>query len=203
MEKTVLRDYPPLASAFMQADVGYAQPTQTAPDRVRLDSPAIDAMTDLTRLTAIIILAGDSADEAHRRMIQRGVRLLLVVDQDRKVLGVITANDVLGEKPVRIAVERGMRREEVLVRDVMTPRERLQAFAMEQVQAAKVGHIVATLKQAGRQHALVLDRDDRGRQRVRGIFSATQIARQLGVAIQTSAVARTFSEIEAMLGRRN
>jgi predicted transcriptional regulator len=127
--------------------------------------------------------------------------LLLVVDQDRKVMGVITANDVLGEKPVLIAAERGIRREEVLVRDVMTPRERLQVLAMEQVQAAKVGHIVATLKLAGRQHAMVLDHDDRGRQRVRGIFSSTQIARQLGVAIQTSAVAQTFSDIEATLVR--
>lgn len=197
----MLRDYSPLTSALVQAEVGYAQPTQIAPDRVTLDSPATDTMTDLTRIAAVIILAGDSADEAHRRMIQRGVRLLLVVDQDRKVQGVITANDVLGEKPVRIAVERGIRREEVLVRDIMTPRERLQVLAMEQVQTAKVGHIVATLKLAGRQHAMVLDHDNKGRQRVRGIFSSTQIARQLGVAIQTSAVAQTFSEIEATLAR--
>ncbi|MGH8634714.1 MAG: hypothetical protein ACRET7_11365 [Burkholderiales bacterium] len=31
-------------------------------------------MTDLARVTAIIILPGDTVDEAHRRMIQRGVR---------------------------------------------------------------------------------------------------------------------------------
>jgi hypothetical protein len=36
---------------------------------------------------------------------------------------------------------------------------------------------------------------------VRGVFSATQIARQLGVTIQTSQVAMTFSEIEATLAR--
>ncbi len=46
-------------------------------------------------MTVVIILAGDSVDEAHRRMIQSGVRLLLVVDQDRKAHGVITANDVV------------------------------------------------------------------------------------------------------------
>ena len=197
----MIRNYPQLASVPMQPDVGYAQPTQAALDRVTFDSPAIDVMTDLTRLTAVIILGGDGVDEAHRRMIQRGVRLLLVVDQDRKVLGVITANDVLGEKPVQTAVARGVLRGEVLVRDIMTPRERLQVLGMEQVRAVKVGHIVATLKQAGRQHTLVVDRDDKGRQRVRGIFSATQIARQLGVSIQTNAVAQTFSEIEAMLSR--
>jgi hypothetical protein len=37
---------------------------------------------------------------------------------------------------------------------------------------------------------------------VRGIFSLSQIARQLGVAVQTSGeVARTFAEIESALGR--
>jgi len=197
----MLRDYHPLPSSILRTGAGYAQPTQAVLDRVGLDSAALDAMTDLTRISAVIVLAGDAIDEAHRRMIQRGVRLLLVVDQDRKVQGVLTANDVLGEKPVQTAVARGVRREEVLVRDVMTPQDRLQVFDIEQVRGAKVGHIVATLKQAGRQHALVADRDEQGRMRVRGIFSATQIARQLGVNLQTSAVANTFSDIEAQLAR--
>lgn len=197
----MLRNYAPLPTNALFTDIAYAQPTQAVPDRVSLDSPAADVLTDLTRVTAVIILAGDTVDEAHRRMIQRGVRLLLVVDQDRRMLGVITANDVLGEKPVQTAVERGIQREEVLVRDVMTPRQRLQVLDMEQVRSAKVGHVVATLKQAGRQHSLVVDRNDQGRQRLRGIFSATQVARQLGVSIQTSAIANTFAEIESMLAR--
>lgn len=197
----MLRQYAPLPANPLLSEVGYAQPSQAVPDRVTLESPAADVMTDLTRVTAVIILAGDTADEAHRRMIQRGVRLLLVVDQDRRVLGAVTANDVLGEKPVQTAVQRGIGREEVLVRDIMTPRERLQVVDMEQVRTAKVGHIVASLKQVGRQHAIVVDRTEQGRQRVRGIFSATQIARQLGVTIQTSVVAQTFSEIESMLAQ--
>ena len=125
---------------------------------VQLDSPAADAMTDLAHVAAVIVLAGDTVDEAHRRMIQRGVRLLLVVDQDRKVLGVITANDISGEKPVQTAAQQGIHRDEVLVRNIMTPCASLQVLDMEQVRAAKVGHIVATLKQAGRQHTLVVDR---------------------------------------------
>jgi CBS domain-containing protein len=197
----MLRDFHALPFSVLPHPVGYAQPTQVAPDHVTLDSPAADVMTDLTRVVGVIILPGDGIDEAHRRMIQRGVRLLLVVDQDRKLEGAITATDVLGEKPVQIVVARGIRRDEVQVRDIMTLRDRLKTLDMDQVRAAKVGHIVATLKQAGRQHTLVTDRDDKGNQRLRGIFSATQIARQLGVNIQTSAVANTFSEIEAQLVR--
>ena len=197
----MLRSYPALGSVMLQAGIGYAQPSQTLPEKVTLDDPALQVLTDFQRVTAVIILSGDAVDEAHARMIQRGVRLLLVVDQDRKVLGVITANDILGEKPMQMIVERGITRGDLLVRDVMTPQEQLDVLNFGDVRGAKVGHVVATLQKAGRQHAIVVEFDDKGRQKVRGVFSATQIARQLGVAIPTSQVARTFSEIEAMLGR--
>lgn len=193
------RDYPAIKPVALEEDSGYAQPSQAVPERVRIDSPAVDVMTDLTRVTAVIVLPGDTVDEAHRRMIQRGVRLLLVVDQDRRVHGIVTANDVLGEKPVKVAVQRGVPRSDVQVRDIMTPRAMLEVLDLSEVESANVGHVVATLKAAGRQHTLVVDRDANGRQRVRGVFSATQIARQLGVAIATEAVARTFADIEASL----
>jgi CBS domain-containing protein len=200
-ESAVLRDYPPLTAVRLQPGTGYAQPTQAVPENVTADEAALSVMTDLARVTAVIILSGDTVDEAHRRMIQRGVRLLLVVDQDRRVVGLITATDILGEGPVLAASERGVRREDVMVRDIMTPQERLEVLDMAEVRASKVGHVVATLRKAGRQHALVVESDGRSRQIVRGLFSATQIARQLGATIQTSEIARTFSEIEALLSR--
>jgi len=134
-------------------------------------------------------------------MIQRAVRLLLEVDQDRKVVGAITANDILGEKPMQAIAQRGIRREELLVRDIMTPQERLEVLRMADLRAAKVGHVVAVLMGAGRQHALAVDVDASGRQTVRGVFSTTQIARQLGVSLPPGEVARTFAEIEALLAQ--
>jgi CBS-domain-containing membrane protein len=197
----VLRDYPPLDFARLAQGSGYAQPTQIVPDRVTMDDPAQHVMTDLRSVTAVIILSGDSVDEAHRRMIQRGVRLLMVVDQNRHVVGLVTASDILGEKPMQLVTQRGIRREELLVRDIMTPQAELEVLDLHDVRSAKVGHIVATLKRSGRQHAVVVEHDHSSRQTVRGLFSATQIARQLGVDIATSEIARTFSEIEAQLAR--
>ena len=196
----MLRDYAPLHFSLLPAGSHYAQPSQAVPDRVTLEDPAQNVMTDFKSVTAVIILSGDTIEEAHRRMIQRGVRLLLVVDQNRQVAGVITATDILGEKPMQAVTQRGILREELLVRDVMTPQERLDVLDLADVRAARVGHVVSTLKQSGRQHALVVERGA-ARCQVRGVFSATQIARQLGVAIPTSEIARTFSEIEAQLAR--
>ena len=195
----MLRDYTPLEFSLLKAGSGYAQPSQIVPDRVTLEDSALLVMTDLRSNTAVIILSGDTVEEAHRRMIQRGVRLLLVVDQNRRVVGVVTASDILGEKPMQAVAQRGVTREELLVRDIMTAQERLEVLDFEAVRTAKVGHIVATLRRAGRQHAVVVEPDGPTRHTVRGLFSATQIARQLGVAIPTSEVALTFSEIEAQL----
>ena len=79
-------------------------------------------------------------------MIQRGVRLLLVADEDRKVAGIITATDILGEKPLQVIAERGGRRGDVVVRDIMTRQHRLEVLHMEEVRRAKVGYVVATPK---------------------------------------------------------
>jgi len=64
--------------------------------------------------------------------------------------------------------------------------------------------VIDTLQALKRQHALVGERDPlTGRMRIRGIFSATQIGRQLGAPIQTFDVSSTFSEIENYLARDN
>ena len=194
------REYLPLTARGLSAGARYHQPRQDL-ERVRIDSSALAVMTDLKSIPAASIDPDASVDDANRFMIRRGVRLLLVSDDDRQVLGLITANDILGEKPVQFARERGIKRHEVRVRDVMIPRERLEVLRYTDLIHAEVGHVVATLRRAGRQHALVSDMGADGKtETVRGIYSASRIARQLGVAIETTEVAETFAEIGAALG---
>jgi CBS domain containing-hemolysin-like protein len=192
--------YSTLPMKLIPAPVGFCSPEQPLAPKVGIDHPASAVMTDLTKLSAVIIRSTDTIDEALARMKQRGVRLLLVIDNERLVVGLITANDVLGEKPMRLVESNIVRHQDILVRDVMTPWQRLEAIAIKAVEAAKVGQVVATLRASGRQHALVADHDGR----IRGIFSATQIARQLGVdpqSINPAEIAQTFAEIESSLAR--
>jgi hypothetical protein len=111
---------------------------------------------------------------------------------------VITSRDIEGEKPLRFQHEAGVGRSEVLVRDIMTPRDRLDVLQLDDVQRARVGDVVATLRHLGRQHALVVERDG-ARQRVRGLFSTTRIGRQLGTVLEVGETAHTFAEIGAAL----
>ena len=168
--------------------------------RVRLDSAALDVMTDLRLVPAATVDVGMSQLEAHRAMQARGVRLLLVTDTDRGVVGVVTAADFLGERPVRVAREHGLRPDELGVAKVMTPLSAMEAVRLEDVLRSEVGHVIATLRRSGRQHALVVEPAGEGRSRIRGIFSMTQLARQLGEALpEATEIARSFAEIEAAL----
>ena len=167
---------------------------------VRADSPAIAVMTDLTQVSAATIGPDATLADATRLMIARGVRLLLVVDKYQVIQGVITTHDTMGERPINLLHDRGGHHRELHVSDLMTERAAMQVIEMADVLRAEVGHIVATLKDCARQHALVVERDRMtGDDYVRGIFSATQIGRQLGVAIPIFEVAHSFAEIEAAL----
>jgi len=188
------RDYAALAHHRLAAGAAVALPVP--PSRLTLESPAVEAMTDLRRVTASTIATDRTIEECNALMKARGIRLLFVEDAQRRVLGVITATDLLGEKPVRFMHERGLRRHEILVSDLMTPASALEALELRDVLHAQVGQIVATLKAAGRQHTFVTE--DAG-QRICGLFSATHIARRLGIEVVTHEVAANFAQIEAAL----
>jgi CBS-domain-containing membrane protein len=190
--------YPPLAQQSLAGgQVGVPEASGT--ERVRTDSPALDVMTDLRHVPAATIAAETSFREAHQAMRLRGVRLLLVVDPHRQVVGVITAADLLGERPIRVAQERGGRIDELSVANLMTPLAAMEAVSLSDVTRAEVGHVLATLRRSGRQHALVLERAAEGQNLIRGIFSMAQIARQLGVPMEGGEIARNFAEIEAAI----
>lgn len=195
----IREQYKPLRQASLDQCASYYQAEPQPMRSVTLDSPALDVMTDLRRVQAVTIGPDATLIAVNKTMMRNTVRSLLVADERRCILGIITSTDTLGEKPMQIVLERGIRHEEVLVRDIMTPRDRLEVLEMEDVRVAEVGHVVATLKWTGRQHALVAEEDASGRQRIRGIFSASQIAHQLGMAINATQIASTFAEIEAAI----
>lgn len=84
----------------------------------------------------------------------------------------------------------------------MAPMDQLKAVPIKEVRPARAGDSIITLRARGRAHALVPGSDAQGRQALAGIFAASQIARRLGVPIQTQEVACTFAEIEAALAGR-
>lgn len=174
------------------------QPIHLQESSVSYDDPAIVVMTDFNRTVPITIESGATIDVANEKMINSGVRLLFVTDHDRSVCGIITANDILGERPVQYIKEHGGGHDDILVLDIMTRKEAFDAVLINDVARFKVGDIVETIKNSGRHHVLVIDDlDDYAS--IRGIFSITQVSRQIGEKIEFNNRANTFAELEHAL----
>ena len=198
----MIKNFTPLKFDTLDHPITYFRPRQQMPERVKNSDPAVDCMTDLRQVALLMVSPTTPLNLALERMVKGGVRMLLVVDPDGHVRGVITSRDIQGEKPLKIMEKTGGTRDELLVRDIMTMRGKLNVLMMDDVLGAKVGDIIATLKQVDRQHAMVVDTDpDSGQLALRGIFSLSQIGRQLGLAIQPSEKATTFADLEQALNR--
>lgn len=194
-----MRHYSVLPSRPLRPRTSFHCPGQVLPQRVTLEDGATAVMTDFQKVTAFTIDPDVSVDTAVRVMRRRKVHLLLVVDVENRVLGIITSNDLVGEKTLQCICARGIARADALVRDIMTPESRLEVISMDDVLHAHVGHVVATLKATGRRHAAVVDEDAAGNQILRGLFSASQLALQLGEPVETTEIARNFAEISVAL----
>lgn len=157
-------------------------------------SPATEVMTDLQHAMAYTISPTASIVDADNKMILCGVRLLFVTDSDNELVGLITSTDILGERSLNYLREHGGDRNDIIVQAIMTKREHIEAISYPEVVRASVGDIIATLHDAGRQHVLVVDNDS-----VRGLFSATAVARRIGEDVQVEMRAQTFAELEAAL----
>jgi CBS-domain-containing membrane protein len=175
-----------------------AQPALRA--SVTMDSPAIEVMTDLTMVSAATILPQLSLAQAEKQMIQQGVRMLFVASEMPCIDGIVTVSDMHGPDALQLVQQRQIRHGDLRVSDVMTPLQSLDAIEYASLLRATVGQVVATLKQFGRHHLLVIeDATAKSPARVRGIVSDSQVQRQLGTPLHLTTIATTFAEIERAL----
>ncbi len=149
--------YRPLASRKAPKALGFQQPSTFA--SVSASSPAIAVMTDLRQVTAATIGADSTLSDATRTMMARNVRLLLVVAADQTVIGLITARDTQGERPIQWLHDHGGKHTDLRVSDLMIRTEDIDVLDIKDVLRSEVGPIVASLKAWGRQHALVAEQD--------------------------------------------
>lgn len=169
--------------------------------RVPLQTPGIAVMTDLDRSPMVTVEAGAQIDDAVRLMKHAGVRSAIVVDDAGSLLGLVTANDILGDKPVRL-VQSGHRagaarvRADVRVADVMEPASLWQVVDVDELLRCTVADVVETLRRHGGTHLPVVERSAGGKDRLRGLLSAAEVARRTGADTSGLRPAATFAEIE-------
>lgn len=190
----------PLPTGRMAYGTVIAQARDWPIEAVTLDSPALDVMTDLTRVKAATTSPSTSLRQAEQIMIYQGVRMLFVVSDMPVVEGLVTLTDLHSDNQMRLVQQRNARYDELTVGDVMTRPANLDAIDHDLMKSASVGNVIATLRRFGRNHLLVVEAAGADTpRRVRGVISRTQIERQIGAPIAVTEVANTFAEVVQML----
>ncbi|MEH6578043.1 MAG: CBS domain-containing protein [Amphritea sp.] len=164
-----------------------------------LRSSAVEVMTDFSVITPVTVAENVQIDDALERMKRQHVRMLFVTTDVGKLLGVITARDILGSKVMVYMTGHGIDRSEVTVRNIMLDKLHLRSLTFEQIELAKIGDVMLTLKTSGDQHVLVVDQGEAGIKRIRGIISASDISRKLKVGFDVMYEAKSFAEIEKIV----
>jgi CBS-domain-containing membrane protein len=145
--------------------------------------PAQSVMTDFHERSAVSVADDIPIDTALEHLKHAGVRSAIVVDADqRHVLGMITAYDIQGEKPIRHlqavgCTHRTCSRDDVLVRDIMDKVEDWQVVDMKDVERGSIDMVLEAFKAVGRSHLAVVETSDVQGTRLRGLFSAAKIMR--------------------------
>ena len=195
-------EFEPLEFHPLETGATYSRPTQTVAGIVKETDPALEVMTDLSQITLFTAELSTPLAKALETMVNRGVRMLLVRDSEGIVKGLITSRDIESSKTEKILQKAGGHWEDLLVCDLMTLGGKVEVLLMNDVRKARVGDIIATLRKVNRQHAMVLETDPSiGRSVVRGIFSLSQIATQLGLDIDPSEGPTTFAEFDRAKNR--
>lgn len=153
------------------------------PELVHLEDPALSVMIDFTLTPPHTIHPNDTMDRAIHEMQVSGTHLLLVVDEAGHFKGIVTSQDVLGEKPITLLQESRMHRDQITVKMIMVPYTHILALDFALVESiACVGHIVKTLATHKQHYALaVLPDSNNIVQHIRGIFIASQLSKQLHI----------------------
>jgi CBS domain-containing protein len=157
---------------------GEVAPPQSGAWQVELGDPARSVMTDFTEHGIVSVRAELTIDEALEHMRHAGVRAAFVLDADRsRVLGLITAYDIMGAKPLRFTQETRTPRDQVVVGDIMEPTGAWKVLRLADLDRANVAAVLDVFKQSGRTHLPVIEPAEGGGSRVRGILSSAKVLR--------------------------
>ena len=184
----ILPHKPVSSKTLIMHDQGRSNP-------ISLDDPASSVMTDFQHIRPFSISSKALIEQINQKMIACGVRLLFVTDDNEIFQGLVTYTDIFGEKSVQYVQEHGGLRDEITAMDIMTPLNQLQALLISDIMNARVGDILTTIKNNSRQHLLVVMNQADDTQVIAGMFSSTQMEKQLEMKIDVSHRANTFADL--------
>jgi len=170
-------------SLFSVSDIAHlVQPEEF--HELNTNSSALEIFTDFKKHIPLVIEGSVPAVDVEMLMRKAHVKMKLVVDRSNEFIGSISLDD-LDDQHFMMRIAAGYARHEILTADLMTPKERILAMSLDDIERSSIGDVIRSLQKQGQQHCLVVDRS--GRQ-IRGLISASDVARRLHIPIRIERV---------------
>ncbi|MFT3856211.1 MAG: CBS domain-containing protein [Aquabacterium sp.] len=182
----------PLATMTMAPDLPSVQRSCLPQD------PALSLLTDLHHSACVVASHRDGLEQTRHLMMRAGVRMVFVAGSDGQLVGMVTAEDIQGERPVVRASNQGVPHGELTLADVMIPVAHWEVVDLAQVRTARLGDVAATMHEHGLRYLLVTQLKD-GRTTLRGLFSARRLEMAMNTTIEPDLHSRSFAELEQVL----
>ncbi|MBI5429464.1 MAG: CBS domain-containing protein [Nitrosomonadales bacterium] len=142
--------------------------------------PALSVMIDFRSRHSVTVPETASVDEALDHMKHAGVKCAFVIDEKKSaVVGMITAYDILGEKPQQHMHFTGVGHDDVLVKDIMQKIGDWRVANIRDIEQSTVGDVLEVFHETGVTHLPVMETTEINEQRLRGLLSYAKIKRLL------------------------
>ncbi len=147
---------------------------------VRATDPALSVMIDFRSRSSVTVSETAPLNEALGHMKHTGVRCAFVVDEKKSaVVGMLTAYDILGEKPQQHMRFTGISHDDVLVKDIMQKITDWRVADIKDVEQSTVGDLLEVFNETGVTHLPVMETTENNEQRLRGLLSFAKVRRLL------------------------
>jgi hypothetical protein len=169
--------------------------------RATLSDRALSVFTDLRYSAVVTADHLDRLGETAELLLKSGVHMGFVSDVHGRIVGMVSAEQLGGERPLQRAMAANVRHDELTLEDLMTPLADWSVIDAGELAHARVGDVVATLHATGQRYLFVTEQLDDGEVALRGLFSARRIEEALEAAIEADGHAHSFAELGTMLAR--
>lgn len=166
---------------------------------------ALSLVTPDGEVRAGVISAETQIDTALAEMLAHNMHAMFVTDIAGNLAGLVTSQDIQGERPVQFlqspACPKAIcRRKDVRVRDVMTPLSALRMVEPAALEQATIEDLAATFAEVDLAHLLIGERSGNPcGTAVLGLMSRLDVERLLGESLEHRHGTASFVEIESVL----
>lgn len=174
----------------------FAKPV-APPELIHLNDSALSVLIDFAHINASTVSAHDLIMDPLLVEKVSNEHLLFVVDDNEHIIGIITADDIHGEKPYQIIQNNRIKRAEITVNMIMTHFNHVVCLELEQLFESKVSNVIATLIESRQHYALAVEKDPSGKGHlVRGFFWATLISQRLSNELSDQSHGLPFIDVQ-------